>query len=130
MCVSPGNRERKLASLDQIVADVRQHRDKHQHQHEEEEGDFSTTPEITLPYHQPHFIMHHSHQTHNSTHGLSSKGATPVSASSSTTAAPLFDFDDGSDLDSPTGWVIHLLSLYILSGDTQLLLTLTIHSVG
>ena len=113
MCA--GNREKKLASLDQIVADVKQQKERQQ----QAVGDLTTTPEITLPYHQPHhLLLPHLHPAHNSTHGLMAMsgaglaagaaegGNSPETASAS---APLFDFGDGSDLDSPTGWVAHCL---------------------
>jgi hypothetical protein len=101
VCVCAGSRGKKLASLDQIVADVKQQKERQQHT--AAVADLSTTPEITLPYHQPHRLLNH-HTAHNSTH--STRSAVVVgghSPETSTSAAPLFDFGDESDPDSPTG---------------------------
>ena len=90
------NKQKRLASLDQIVADVKQQKERHQE---------STTPEITLPY-QHHYL-------HSATNSLSQHGATNTvddgfsvgTSTSSVAGPPVFNFDDDSDLDSPTGYV-------------------------
>lgn len=104
-CVLSGHKEKKLASLDQIVADVKQQRERSQdHQ--------STTPEIALPY-QHHFLTsaHHTPSLTHSVQSTSQWGAAAEDHRHSCNAAvtasagiPLFSFDDDSDLDSPTGY--------------------------
>ena len=104
-CVCAGSGGKKLASLDQIVADAKQQKERQQHT----AAVADLTPEITLPYHQPNHLLHHYHPVHNATHNTRSSSAVVVgghSPETTTSAAPLFDFGDESDLDSPTGWVV------------------------
>ena len=85
-----------MASLDQIVADVKQQRERtHDHQ--------STTPEITLPY-QPHPSTSTQHAPYT-THSVPSTSQQWSDGHSDKTRVPSFSFDDDSDLDSPTGYV-------------------------
>ena len=111
--ITLGNKPKKLASLDQIVADVKQQRQRHQldsHHHHQ-----STTPEISLLYQQHHYL----HSASNSTLSPPSQHEPPAApeaaasvdeagfnmgSTSMNASAPLFDFGDDSDLDSPTGY--------------------------
>ena len=88
-----------MASLDQIVADVKQQREKsHDHQ--------SATPEITLPY-QPH----PSTSTQHATHSVASTSQQWSDGHGDKAGVPMFSFDDDSDLDSPTGYDISQIAI-------------------
>ena len=94
--VFPGNKEKKLASLDQIVADAKQQRERNQDQ--------SNTPELTLPYnHLSHNSTHPPHTPLQSSTSQWGVGVTAGTAHKSQTLS--FGFDDDSDDDSPSGLV-------------------------
>ena len=110
------HRKKKLASLDRIVADMRQQKEQFQDQQ-------TTTPEITLDY--QHHPSQHGHRDNVFPSGQrSSWGPPPVigeavhreparpSNEPLGMALPKFSFDNDSDLDSPNRYMYVHTALY------------------
>ena len=97
-------KEKKLASLDEIVADVKQQKQRYQEQQQQQS---TITPEISCPNHYstPHSssAAHSAHTAQWSVPGLHHHNSTGTAAPKpAAVAVPNFTFDDDSDLEFPS----------------------------